>query len=468
MSEILVRPVLSTRLAFGLDWLPLISGRASSAAHRIARQRRATHIVLDGETPASFGYGQLPANPGRGKALHSAAQNMARLYPVGSVAAVVPIENDGHWLVAVHEGAVVARTDIVYRSLDQAQDALQMLQRAHPRLIILGSDQNAPALEAIAAASDPGTALRNTGYRRRQWLRWMLVLALCVLALALFKKLGAPRAAPAAAPVVDAAELASKWAAAASKVEQELTVHGVAATHAALQHVYAVPVVVAGWSLVRAACHADGPWWRCAASYDRAHRNANNEGLLKTAPSGWQLDFPTIDRTDATWVFHTGTLAPEHRQIQTAIHNRRHLQSAWQGIKPVFSRMAIGPARPVPIDAPLDAEGRPLPRPADVRSHTRRTVEFEGPLRSLSLLLPHTRAIGWRSFILTQGESAQPSLVSSRLRVTLHGDLYERYENAVSTENASLLAPVGVIGATGLDGGVADGAVVLERAHGRE
>src|SRR5690606_12382136 len=111
MHEILVCDVLSFRLAFGLDWQPLISGRASRAARSVARQRKASHIVLDGDAPASFGYGLLRLRRATGRrAVHSAAQNVARLYPSGSVALVMPIGAQGHWPVAVAEGGVMART----------------------------------------------------------------------------------------------------------------------------------------------------------------------------------------------------------------------------------------------------------------------------------------------------------------------------------------------------------------------
>src|SRR5690606_18804101 len=126
MHDILIRPVLTYHLVFGLEWLPLISGRASRAAKRIARQRKATHLVLDGPSPASFGYGLLRASAAlRRCTLHSAAQNMARLYPTGSVACVLHLGSAGYWLVAVHEGAVMSRTDVVCRSIEQAHLVLE-------------------------------------------------------------------------------------------------------------------------------------------------------------------------------------------------------------------------------------------------------------------------------------------------------------------------------------------------------
>src|SRR5690606_19011658 len=131
-----VRSVLSVDLAFGLDWQPLISGRALSFARRVARRSKASHIVLDGNAPASFGYGAV-RRLARGRALHSAAQSLSRLYPSGSVACLIELGSAGHWLAGVHEGAVMARTDVVFPSIDQAKQALEAMRRVHPRLKIL-------------------------------------------------------------------------------------------------------------------------------------------------------------------------------------------------------------------------------------------------------------------------------------------------------------------------------------------
>ena len=428
MHEILVRPVLSVHLAFGLEWLPLISGRTSSAAGRIARRHKATHVVLDGEAPASFGYGLSRRALRHGsRTMYSAAQNMARLYPSGSVAAILPVLPEGHWLVAVHEGAVMARTDVVYRSPEQAMQALHALQQAHPRLVLL-PESDGLTLETVAGASDSGTALRDTGRRRRQWLLGAFLPAAALLAWTLLTKQAGLAAARPGPAVMDAGEIRSQWEAAVSLAEQDIVVHGVAATHAALRHFYDIPAVIAGWALVRASCSADGRAWRCGADYDRKRLDADNEGMLASAPPGWRLDFPSIDKAAASWSFRADVPPAEPHDIDSAAHHRRHVQSAWQGIRPAFSRMALGPPRQVEIPPPVDADGRPLPRPAGLRAYARKKVEFEGPLRSISLLLPHTRSIAWRSITLTLGEAAHPTLLSSRLRVMFHGDLYERHE----------------------------------------
>lgn len=425
MHQVLIRPVSSFNLAFGLNWHPLISGRASSAARRIARQRRASHIVLDGQSPASFGSGVLRAGKRwRRQVLHSAAQNVARLYPTGSVACILDIDC-GYWLVAVHEGAVMARADIVYRTLEQAQQALSALQRSHTRLVVLRPGHDAPTLQTIAKASAEGTMLQDTGRRRRQWLTWLSLLVMALLVLVWWYRSWVLGAAQAAQPALGAEETATRWNQAVAAVEQHITLHGVAATHAILQHIHSVPAQLSGWALARVACQADAALWRCTADLDRRHPHANNDGLLNTAPSAWRLSFPSIDRASAAWEFPAATQAAGPGRVKSSAYNRRHLQSAWQGIRPAFGSMVLGQAAPVEISAPLDDEGRPLPRPLGLPQYIRSPVQFEGPLRSVSLLLPHTHAIGWRSVALVVGAPVPPSMASSRLRITFHGDLYE-------------------------------------------
>lgn len=426
MHDILVRPVLTFHLAFGLEWQPLISGRASKAAKQIARQRKASHLVMDGTSPASFGYGFLRASAGLHRlTLHSAAQNMARLYPTGSVACILHLSSAGYWLVAVHEGAVMSRTDVVCRSREQAETLLEALRRNHPRLVVLSADHDGPSLEAIAKASEPGTSLRNTGRRRRQWVLRLCFLLLAGAALTAMYRAWFPKAVQTARPAIPAAEIESRWRQAIQEAERGITLHGVAATHTALRQLQDVPARLSGWTLARVACQADKALWRCMADFDRRHPRATNDGLLTNIPSGWTLSFPSIERASATWEFHTSTQSASGHHLDTAAHNRRHLQSAWQSMRPAFGRIEIGRPNGIEIKAPLDDEGQPLPPPANMPEYSRSTVQFEGPLRSVSLLLPHTRSIGWRSFNLVLGESTSPTLASSRFRVTLHGDLYE-------------------------------------------
>ena len=167
MSDILILPVASASLAFGLDWLPLLDGRADRMAYRVARRHRASHLVAAGSFAAAVGLAHLsPRGTGRGAPLHSAAQNMARLFPAGTVALLMALDESCHWLVAVHEGTVVARTDKIHACADDARESLEELRQAFPQLMLLDESQ-APSLRDIAAASgEPANHLTSSAKTR--------------------------------------------------------------------------------------------------------------------------------------------------------------------------------------------------------------------------------------------------------------------------------------------------------------
>lgn len=429
MRQLLTLPCQNVQLVFGLGWLPSISGKVAGTARRTARQRRATHLVMDGESPASFAFGTPRlSREHRRLPLHSAAQNFARLYPKGSVACILALDSHAYWLVAVHEGAVMTRSDLVFRSSQQALDGYEAMRQSHPRLALLDSGPDSLTLESLAAASDRGTALQDTGLRRRRRLLVILmVAALCLAGVTGYRGLSS-RQATEELSNVETKETEEQWRIAVTEAQRSIRLHGVSATHAALNHVYQIPARIAGWALVRVECHAQGASWRCAADLNRLHPHANNRQLLSSVPDGWNLSFPSIDAASATWEFHTAIQTAVTQRLHSPVYNKRHLQSALQGIRAAFNRIELGKEIPIAIRTPIDDAGRAMPPPHELPRYTRRSVHIEGPLRSLSLLLPHTESFGWRSLQLVVGPSTSPSSTTSRLRVTLHGELYEQHD----------------------------------------
>jgi|GEM_PF-1593591 len=429
MRHLLTLPVQNIQLVFGLDWLPLISGKAASTALRVARRRRATHMVMDGESPASFAFGTPRlSREHRRWPMHSAAQSFARLYPRGSAACILTLDSDVYWLVAANEGAVMSRSDLIFRSRQQAQAVYENMRLSHPRLSLLNPEHIGLNLESLASASDPGTALRDTGLRRiRRLLVLFLFSALGIACTAGYRSWLFQPDTPDLSEVANA-KIEEKWRAAINEVEHNIRLHGVAATHAALKHVYNIPVQISGWALVRVECRADGPLWRCVSELNRQHPHANNRGLMNSVPKQWALSFPSIETARASWEFRTFVQTAVTKRLHAPVHNKRHFQSALQGIRMAFNRIELGGEVPIALRMPVDDTGRALPPPQSMPRYTRRSVQIEGPLRSLSLLLPYTESIGWRSLSLAVGPPTFPSSTNSQLRVTLHGELYERHE----------------------------------------
>ena len=429
MSDLLILPVSSTCLVFGLDWLPLISGRARQAALKTARQHRATHLVIAGDAAAAVGFAALKLERKlRKEPLYSAAQNVARLFSTGTIALLLELDSANFWLVAVHEGAVVARTDKLYGSSSEALLRLDELRQAYPQLVILGTEPSPESLglPAIAAASDGQTRLVTVS-RRHSFLpppvQWFFVALLLVL---LVPRLWVLVDAAITVESPDqAVDPALAWQQAVSAATRKIMVHGVHGTDTILQDLYRLPVWLAGWALVEASCAYQSLEWRCQARYDRRNAEASNEQLLARAPPGWSIEFITIDHAQPVWRVKATGLPLAAELLKSRVGNERHLFSSLQSIRPAFVQMKMGRPQVLKISPPRDAKGQVISKPADLPTYLVRSVQFDGPLRSASLLLPNTASMSWNKVFISVREGERVALKSSRITVSFQGDLYE-------------------------------------------
>ncbi|HUG59512.1 MAG TPA: hypothetical protein VL002_14855 [Candidimonas sp.] len=428
-EQTLVLPLQSVTLVFGLEWLPLLGGKAERIALRLARQHKATHMVLAGESACSVGVATLRIGRAQRKnSLHSAAQNVAQLFSTGTIALLLELEKVGCWLVAVHEGAVVARTDRLYRCRDDAQPVLAELRQAYPQLVLLGSGQapQQPGLAALEAACSPHSRLR-TLTRWTPVLPWpvqgfVLALVLVLLVPRLGQVLGSKLQTPAPAANTDPVQA---WKRAVEKAVQDRVVHGVQGTQVLLDALYELPVRINGWVLRQAECTAQLRQWRCQARYERRDAQASNSQFLADPPRHWAVEFISMDQAQPVWNVVGHGVPLSAWQLKTSQQNERDLFSALQAVKPVFSQMQIGKPAPLPVVVPNDGAGQPLPRPPGLIRYLSRSVQFSGPLRSGSLLLPHTVSMQWSKAVLSLHDIERPGLKSSGLNLSLQGVLYE-------------------------------------------
>lgn len=426
MSDILILPAASVSLAFGLDWLPLLDGRADRVAYRMARRHRATHLVAAGPFAAAVGLAQLsPRLLDRGAPLHSAAQNVARLFPGGTIALLLALDESHHWLVVVHEGAVVARTDKVHACADDAKESLEGLRQAFPQLALLDESQS-PSLKDIAAASGEPSRLRRA--RRRYGgtaglVRWgVLILAVAFAPPRIWKLWRAPAPSQPEPPHVDAGRA---WSDAQERAGRAIAVHGVLGTQAVLQEFYRLPVRLAGWSLLGASCEPQAGNWRCKARYRRKGPQASNAGFIESADPGWVIEFSSIDQAEPSWQAKAPALPLPAANVRSVAHNQRHLWSALQSVQAAFSAMQLSRPATMAVAAPRDGRGQPIARPPGQAVYVLRQVVFDGPLRSAAVLLPYTESISWKKIALSFHDKRAASLKASRFHVSLHGDLYE-------------------------------------------
>src|SRR5690606_26069942 len=157
-------------------------------------------------------------------------------------------------------------------------------------------------------------------------------------------------------------------------------------------------------------CHARDGDWDCQARFVRKARDASNDGFLSLAPASWSHHFDPLDVALPRWQSQAAVTTFAVRPLRDIANRDATPASAWQHLREAFSRIAIGRREAIMVPPPRDQEGRPLPRPLHFPSDYTRTVLIEGPLRSISVLLPHTDSMFWQKAILTLDENAMPSL----------------------------------------------------------
>lgn len=427
-QEPVLLPVANMTLVFGLDWFALLGAHPQRQSKRLARRYRASHLVCSGDHATAVGLLRLRIRgTSRKRPLHSAAQGLACLFPDVTVALILPVTSQGWWMVAVHQGAVVARTDRCYPSQELALAALDELRPAYPQLRYLDSScDDAPTLVQLQAALGQQTRLHKSGRWNRAFpLPVQLFVLVLLLALLLPKAWQRWRANAVVTTPLQQQDAGLLWQQAIAQSLHGRVLHGPQGTQAILHSLYQLPVNLAGWQLDQAECTGVGVRWTCSASYLRQVSWASNHGFLSLTPTDWTSRFPTMDQVYVAWSVSVGSVPLAWPALKTTTHTDRYWLSELQAIRPAFTQMTVGPPVLVPVTAPVNKQGAALPRPDGLPLYKYRPIHIDGPLRSFALLLPQTSAIQWRRVVLNLQETAAATLTSSQLRVSFQGDLYE-------------------------------------------
>lgn len=412
-------------LVFCMEWFPLLGGHAERQARSFARRHRATHRVIC--LGAASAVGLLRARlPRSGKQRYcSAAAAFAVLHPAGTVAAVLQLPDERYWLIAVHEGAVMTRTDQVHAEPSQVHDAIRLLREAHPGLVLHDESREPSGLldalfEVARDRAELTQAPRFAGVAVPTLMALLAGIGGAALAIVggLFPHERGNGIMP---PGNDLAA----WQTAVMASAQHHKVHGVAGLQALLDTLYALPVGLAGWRLVEAECRPQASQWQCHARY-RRQEGADNRGLIASAQADWVLSFDPMDGALASWSVPMPALSLAALALRRSRENETQLLSSLQSMLPAFSEFRLEAPQALPLRVPLDTQQRPIARPPGIAGYQRRMLRMQAPLRSLSLLLPETIHMSWDRVLLQVSAAVdRPSLRSSSLRVSLSGMLYE-------------------------------------------
>ncbi|HLU78194.1 MAG TPA: hypothetical protein VKZ52_01345 [Burkholderiaceae bacterium] len=405
-------------LVVGMEWFPLLGDHPERQARALARRRGAAHWACTAGAAASAGVLATRLRQGRGRQVGSAAAAFANVHPVGTVAAVVPLPGERIWLVAVHEGAVMARTDQLHEDPAAVHERLETLWQAHPGMVLLDERRDPSGLlEALFQLDDAGVALRH---RRGSTSRGLL---LTTVLLSLSAGLGRVLLAG-EPPRPHVTDPVAAWQAATSAATRGVPVQGAGGLKSLLDGLMAQPVQLAGWSLGKVECEPGAVRWRCRSTW-RREKGGDNRSLEAAAPADWALSFDPLDGATATWEAPMPAVPLNVVTLRRATHNQTQLVSALQAMRPAFLQLKIEAPRPLPVTAPLDADQRPIARPRGVDVIQQRAVRLRAPLRSLTLLLPETRHMSWERVVMAVDRIDHPTLLNSALTLSMSGVLYE-------------------------------------------
>ncbi len=427
MTDPLVLAAGRAQLIFGLEWHALLDAAPAKAGRRLARQRRATHMALSGSAAASVGLAFLGGAQRRATGLHSAAQAVASMFPQGTYTLMLEVDTGVYWLVGVHEGAVIARTDVLHCDTALVRTLIAELTMAYPHLVELGSPNapSAPTLSDIESAVSSKTLLLKVRSARSFGIG--LCLAFGLLLSALYGPFNTRHTTESDRVVRDGQFAPGFTALQPSTASPGVRVHGQAGLDGLLHVFYSLPVQADDWVLQHAACLDAAQSWQCTAHYHRAAHSASNAAFLRAMPSSWRVDFPSLETAHVHWSTQAFTAALHADMLAHKADNDRLLFSRLQAISKAFQRIDIGISTPVVEQI---HEGGP--------QYQRRSLHIDGPLRSFSFLPPYAAGMAWTKAELRHQPIDRADAQSSRFVFSLSGALYETTKpNLAADEYAS-------------------------------
>lgn len=401
-------------LVFGMDWIPVLGDPDLASAQ--ARREGASHQTLSGNPPAALG---LARGLAARQACWSAADLWARRHPQGTVACVIALDAQTWHVLASHEGAVLVRADRGYPDPGLAEQSLETLRLAYPRLRILpGGTEDAALLGELARQSASVAPLTRISRRFGPPAALALVLLASVG--------GWGWSARGMMPTDAGADEQRAWDRALTQTLARHPLHGGSGTQALLQALAGQPARLGGWVLQQTRCQSGADaGWQCRSEYRRLGPQADNRGLIQAAPAAWRLEFPALDRAQAVWTLSWAGEPVDPARLPASRLVARDWASALQAVLPAFTTLRLEAPQAVTVPAPQDAQGRVLPEPPDLPRLARRALKVEGPLRSAELLVPLAQSVSWHKAVLSHAPGARPGLKTSRLILHLEGSLYE-------------------------------------------
>lgn len=411
-------------LVFGMNWRPLLGSQLARQAIQRARGLRATHYAWRGEVAASVACARWRRTEMRLRPRYAAALLAAQLCGQGTFALCLDGGTRGIWLLAVHDGAVIAGTDVWYPTVDEAAQALQVLQQRYPTLREAQLGDTVEAFLAVAAEAGPAVWAVARLQRVPAAVRWPWWAAMTGVLVVGWQAGVAPLMESPVHKDNAGLDRERAWLGVYDDYAAVRRVHDSAALRGLLQGVAVLPLRRQGWGLEQAECRANMAGWRCAARYRRAVRVADNNDLSHRWPADWQVEYEGFDQARTTWQIAGGKLL-DWRRLPSQHALLRGPVALLQRQAPVFEQISLGQAQTVALSEPIGTDGLPLPALPHLPVLLERRLSLTGALRGLPLLQDIHWPVSWEQLTIEiKPPAAATAERESRLVAHLQGVIY--------------------------------------------
>lgn len=403
------------QLVFGLRWFPILGASSTQQARVLSKQYRARASVLTGRHFMCLGLSQKELKQ---KTIRlSAAVCFAYLFPRGVHAAIYQLADQLYWLVVVHEGTPVRQGDVVFHSLDQAQQRAQEFKSHYSTLVLQGE---ALSIQALLPLINPRIRVKAQlkPLRHRSWA-WATVL---IASLGGLYWSYTPRVSVAAIEpsVVITDPYLTYWE------QQSRPASNQKALQALLHHWQQLPLSLAQWELATSLCQIQQNGWHCVHEFKPATETATVVDFQQERPAHWTVTQANLQRIQTQVVIAFNSTEP--RLWHSSSTHQQQFLAQLQRLKPAFQNMNL--ADPVLYGKHVLEKKRThdfmdtqftQPQPIFEQS-----LNLQGPLRSAMLLLDFDDRFYWEKASLTVNKKIKASLKHSVLQAQLNGVTYVR------------------------------------------
>lgn len=403
------------QLVFGLRWFPLLGASTTQQARVLSKQYRARASVVIGRHFMCVGLSQKEL--GQKTTRISAAVCFAYLFPRGVHAAIYQLAEQLYWLVVVHEGTPIRQGDVLFHTLDQAQQRVHEFKSHYTTLVLQGETLSIQALLPLINPRLRAKAQLKP-IRQRSWA-WATA---CVIGIGGLYWSYTPRVSVAAIepPVVIVDPYTTYWQ------QQARPVSNHRALQALLHYWQQLPLSLARWELSTSTCQIQTSAWNCTHEFKPAAETATVMDFKQEHPQHWRLtqaNLQHIQTQDTVSFTVTGARAwhDMHTHQQQFLAQLQRLKPAFQSMvlkdPVVYGKAAVERAR-----AQADPNAT-FPQPVPIFEQA---LHLKGPLRSVALLLDFDERFYWEKASLTVNKKTKASLKHSVLQAQLHGVTYVR------------------------------------------